>query len=42
MISALKKLGIRGLTDNEINLVLDSMDLDSSGSIDYKEFERKL
>jgi hypothetical protein len=42
MIKALKQLGIKGLTDHEINLVLDSMDIDSSGAIDYKEFERKL
>lgn len=42
IIKALKDLGIKNLTDNEINLVLDSMDIDSSGAIDYKEFERKL
>ena len=42
MIMAFKSLGINNLTDHEVNQVMDSIDLDGSGDIDYKEFYRKL
>jgi Ca2+-binding EF-hand superfamily protein len=42
IIKAFKKIGIRGLSDSEIDTVLDAIDLDNDGQIDYKEFERKL
>jgi hypothetical protein len=38
----LRDLRIDNLTDNDVELLLDSIDLDHSGEIDYKEFSRKL
>ena len=42
MIIALRELGISNLNDLELQQLVDSIDLDLSGEIDYKEFARKL
>lgn len=42
MILALRRLRIDNLSDHEINVLLDSIDLNKDGGIDYKEFCRKL
>jgi len=42
MYQALIRLGIDNLTDNELERIIDSIDIDKSGQIEYKEFSRKL
>ena len=41
-LEALRKMHLDDLTDREVDTIIDAMDMDRNGFVQYKEFARKL